>query len=226
MSIKRWILSLNKVNEEFNEKDVESGRLIIGYSEKRARMDAYNREKGIRRLKKSFKKGTITKDNLNKRGYNKFLEPSNDVHVAISEDKIKEDEKWDGLKGYITNTELTAAQVHEQYSGLWQVEKAFRVTKGTVEMRPMFHFTSRRIEAHVCIGFVAYKIYKELERVLKLKGILLSVDEVLNIAKTVTTITVRLPATQKRMTQTMIVTEKQKQIAPLFDENFWNFRDF
>ena len=225
-SIKKWILSLNKINGEFNEKQVEAGRLIIGYSEKRAKKDAYNREKGIRRLKKSYKSGTITKDNINKRGYNKFLELSNDVQVTISEDKIKEDEKWDGLKGYITNTELTATQVHEQYAGLCQVEKAFRVTKGTIEMRPMFHFTHKRIEAHVCICFVAYKTYKELERVLKLKGVLLSVDRVLDIAKTVTTITVKLPASQKRMTKTMIITEKHKQIAPLFEESFWNFQDF
>ena len=28
----------------------------------------------------------------------------------------------------------------------------------------MFHFTERRIEAHVCICFIAYKVYKELER--------------------------------------------------------------
>lgn len=223
---KKWILSLNKIDGEFNETAVEAGRLIIGYSEKRARKDAYNRAKGVKRLEKSYKSGTITKDHINRRGYNKFLELSNDVQVTISEDKIKEDEKWDGLKGYITNTDLTAAQVHEQYSGLWQVEKAFRVTKGTIEMRPMFHFTSKRIEAHVCICFVAYKTYKELERILKLRGIPLSVDKVLTIAKTVTTIKVRLPVSQKSMTQTMIITEKQKQIAPLFDENFWNFQDF
>lgn len=137
--------------------------------------------------------------------------------------KIREDEKWDGLKGYITNTELTATQVHEQYSGLWQIEKAFRVTKGTIEMRPMFHFTAKRIEAHVCICFVAYKTFKELERILKLKGIALSVDKVIDIAKTVTTITVKLPVSQKSMTQTMIITQRHKQIAPLFEENFWNF---
>jgi len=44
-------------------------------------------------------------------------------------------------------------------------------------------FTAKRIEAHVCICFVAYKVYKELERILRLSGINLSVDKVLNIAK-------------------------------------------
>jgi hypothetical protein len=38
--------------------------------------------------------------------------------------------------------------------------------KGTLELRPMFHFTPKRIEVHVCICFIAYKVYKELERIL------------------------------------------------------------
>ena len=75
-----------------------------------------------------------------------------------------------------------------QYSGLWLVERAFRITKGTLDMRPMFHFTPKRIEAHACICFVAYKVYKELERILKMKQINMSVDKVLDIAKTITTI--------------------------------------
>jgi transposase len=88
------------------------------------------------------------------------------------------------LKGYITNTTLSAKDVYEQYRGLWVVERAYRVTKGKIELRPMFHFTPRRIEAHVCICFVAYKVYKELERILHTNYINLSVDKVLDIAKT------------------------------------------
>ena len=88
-------------------------------------------------------------------------------------------------------------------------------------MRPMFHFTPKRIEAHVCICFVAYKVYKELERILKLSGINLSVDKVLSIAKTITTIKVKLPASGEKLIKTMLLTAKHKTIAPLFDENFW-----
>ena len=134
---------------------------------------------------------------------------------------IKEDEQWDGLKGYITNTDLSADEVYKQYNGLWVIERAYRVTKNTLEMRPMFHFTPQRIEAHVCICFVAYKIYKELERILKTTDINLSVDKVLNIAKTITTIKVKLPKSNKTLTKTMLLTERHKSIAPLFDENFW-----
>jgi transposase len=122
---------------------------------------------------------------------------------------------------YITNTELCAKDVYEQYSGLWQVEKAFRVTKGTLELRPMFHFTEKRIEAHVCICFVAYKVYKELERILRANDINLSVDKVLGIARTITTMKIRLPLSNETLTKTMLLTERHKLIARLFDSDFW-----
>jgi transposase len=219
--VKRQIFSLAKHDNEFHELKKGDSRLIVSYSSVRARKDKYNRDKGIKRLQKAYKTGNITKENINKRGYNKFLEISDNVKVVINQEKIQEDEKWDGLKGYITNTSLSAKDVYEQYNGLWVVEKAFRITKGTLEIRPMFHFTPRRIEAHVCICFVAYKVYKELERILKINKINLSVDKVLNIAKTITTIKVKLPISETTLTKTMLITARHKSIAMLFDDNFW-----
>jgi hypothetical protein len=65
---------------------------------------------------------------------------------------------------------------------------------GNLEARPIFHFTEKRIEAHICICFIAYKVYKELERIIKLHGgINLSVDKVIDIAKTIPTIRLSLP---------------------------------
>lgn len=219
--MKAWILSRQKEDGAFSETMKGQARLIVGYSDNRARKDRYNREKGVRRLEKAYKSGQITKENINKRGYNKFLEISDNVKIAINQDKINQDQQWDGLKGYLTNTDLPAKAVYEQYNGLWSIERAFRITKGTLEMRPMFHFTPKRIQAHVCICFVAYKIYKELERVLKLSHINMSVDKVLDIAKTITTLKIKLPKADETITKTMILTQRHRSIAPLFDENFW-----
>ena len=220
--IKHWILSLEKTDGCFYELGkLPKSRLIVGYSGSRAKKDKYNREKGVKRLKKAYKSGTITKENINRRGYNKFLEIADNIQVTINQEKINEDEKWDGLKGYLTNTNLAANEVYEQYNGLWVIERAYRITKGTLEMRPMFHFTPKRIEAHVCICFVAYKVYKELERILKLNGINLSVDKVLDIAKTVTTLKIKLPVSGETLTKTMLLTKKHKSIEKLFDQNFW-----
>ena len=220
--IRNWILSLEKIDGRFYEYNKSNKcRLIIGYSKRREEKDVYNRNKGVHRLEKEFRRGTITKENINKRGYNKFLELSEGITVNIDYEKVRADECWDGLKGYITNADLPADIIHKEYSGLWQVENAFRVTKGTLELRPMFHFTAKRIKAHVCICFVAYKVYKELGRILKLNSIDLSVDKVLNIAKTVTTIKVKLPVSGEVLTKTMLMTKKHHSIKQLFDQDFW-----
>lgn len=219
--IKEWILSLDKLDGIFYEYPKDNRRLIVCYSENRAKKDRYNRQKGVRRLQKAYKSGKVTKENINKRGYNKFLDISNDVKVVINPEKISMDEKWDGLKGYITNTNLTPRDVYTQYNELWVVERAFRLTKGTLEMRPIFHFSPVRIEAHVCICFVAYKVYKELERILQIEQINLSVDKVLSIAKTITTIKINIPTSGRVINKTMILTEQHRSIARLFDEKFW-----
>ena len=98
------------------------------------------------------------------------------------------------------------------------MERAFRVSKGTLEMRPMFHFTERRIEAHICICFIAYKVYKELERLIATNKIGMSVDQVLDTAKTITTIKIKLPEHDSYFTKTLFLTEKQIAIKPLFEK--------
>ena len=143
------------------------------------------------------------------------------MQAVINQDKISDDEKWDGLKGYLTDTDLPASEVYRQYNELRVVERAYRVTKGTLEMRPVFHFSEKPIQAHVCICFVAYRVYRELERIIKLKGINLSVDKVLDIAKTVTALKIKLPASAETLTKTMLITTKYKSISMLYDRDFW-----
>ena len=143
-----------------------------------------------------------------------------EVKVAINYDRIADDSKWDGLKGYLTNTDIPIQDVYTAYHNLWHVERAIRIAKSKIEIRPMFHFTRKRIEAHICICFVALKVYKELERMLKVSEIKMSVDKVLALAKTITTIQIRLPLNNEVYTQTMLMARHQK-IAKLFDEDFW-----
>jgi hypothetical protein len=56
---------------------------------------------------------------------------------------------------------------------------------------------------------------------LKINDINLNTDKVLNIAKTITTIKVKLPVSGKTLTKTMILTQQHKRIAPLFTQEFW-----
>ena len=213
--VRDWVMSLPKDPKRLHETTInEDERIIVSYSEERAKKDRHNRDKGIERLRKSYASGKVNKKNINQRGYNKFLVVENDVHVSIDEQKIADDMRWDGLKSYVTNTDLEASAVIERYHELWGVERAFRVVKGKLETRPVFHFTERRIEAHICICFMAYKVYMELERILKTLNINLSVDKVIDIAKTISTVTITL-RNGKTASQTMLTTPEQRLLAPL-----------
>jgi hypothetical protein len=211
-------LGIDRVDGHCEEYRKKSGqRLIVSYSESRAKKNAHNREKGVARLQKAYAKGTLTKDKVHKRGYNKFLDISKEVTVSINYDKVKEDALWDGLKGYITNTDLDSVEVIKQYHGLWVVERAFRIGKSSLEMRPIFHFTPKRIEAHICICFVAYKVYKELERTIRELGIGMSVDKALFYARTITTLKIRLP-NGELYTETLYNTPQQMALRPLIED--------
>lgn len=166
-------------------------RLVVGYSVSRAQKDAANREKGLRKLKLQVKTGRLNKEHINKRGYNKFLTITGEARIAIDEGKIKEDEQWDGLKGYLTNTLMTAPAIIENYKHLWQIEKAFRISKTDLKIRPIFHRLRRRIEAHICVAFVAYAIYKELEVLLEAANSGISPKRAAELTHTIYSLTYR-----------------------------------
>ncbi len=102
-------LSLDKADGPLFERDCDKNeRLIVGYSAKMVAKEAHNREQDVEKLRKRYATGSLTKDKLNKHGYNKFLEISNDIQVVINQDKVDLDARLDGLKGYRTNTKLPA----------------------------------------------------------------------------------------------------------------------
>ena len=145
---------------------VDGTTLFVSYSEKRAKKDLFNRQRGLKHLERNLNAGRLTKSNINNRGYNKYLSMKGNVLITIDYEKFNIDATWDGLKGYITNTDLSGKQVIENYNNLWKIEKAFRISKTDLKIRPIYHRIRERIEAHICISFVSFVLYKELERVL------------------------------------------------------------
>ena len=196
--IKDQILSQPLADGEFTViKIADDLRLVVSYSEKRAKNDLKNRERGLKRLERSLNKGKLTKSHINNRGYNKYLRLEGDISITIDYDKFNSDNKWDGLKGYLTNTKLSAKDIIENYNQLWQIEKAFRISKTDLKIRPIYHRIRSRIEAHICIAFVAYTIYKEVEKRLADRNIPLSPARVAELTKTMYTIKIRIPETDQ-----------------------------
>jgi len=217
-AIKEEILSLKLQNGE--SCIIEKGKglkLIIGYSEKRAQKDRFNRERGLEKLRKLLKTGKLTKANINNRGYNKYLKMEGNIKISIDEEKYKADAQWDGLKGYLTNTNLTKDEIIENYGHLWKIEKAFRISKHDLKIRPIYHRLQQRIEAHIIINFIAYKVYKELERQLKEKKSELSPEKVIDIAKTIYQIEIKNPLNDTVQKVKLILNDNQKYVDDLFD---------
>lgn len=190
----------------------DDDNLIVSFSRSRSKKDKYNREKGLKKLKIKISSGKLTKEQINNRGYNKFLKIKNKIEVELDESKIEIDKEWDGLKGYITNTNLSNNEVIENYKNLWKIEKAFRISKNDLKIRPIFHYKKERIEAHICLSFVAYTIYKELERLLKINESNLSVTQAIELLDTIYKITVALPESGKLETIFADLSETQLEL--------------
>lgn len=195
-------------------------RLIVSYSEKRARKDAHNRERGVKRLEKSITSGKLTKSNINNRGYNKFLKLQGQLLVKIDQDKIEKDTIWDGLKGYVTNSKLSEIEIVENYKNLWHIEKAFRISKTDLRIRPIYHRLQSRIEAHICISFVAYSIYKELERVLYKEKSSLSVKKAAELTHNMYEITYTLPESKYTKSIMLKMDDEQAELYKIVLKNF------
>lgn len=197
-SVKEQILKLKLENgQSVAIQGPDKLNLIISYSAKRAAKDEYNRNRGLHRLEKAMGKGALTKKHLNNRGYNKFLVMEGEVNIAIDREKVQQDKQWDGLKGYLTNSDMSKDEVIANYAQLWQIEKAFRISKTDLKIRPVYHRLRRRIEAHICIAFCAYKVYKELQRQLQSNDSYLSPEKAIEAMRTIYGLELTLPQSGK-----------------------------
>jgi transposase len=201
-------------------KKANNTRLIVAYANNRASKDEHNRKRGLQRLEKQVKAGRLTKANINNKGYNKYLKMQGDVSIEIDYDKFHRDKSWDGLKGYLTNTKLTDKEVMENYKNLWHIEKAFRMSKTDLRIRPIYHRLKHRIEAHICISFTAYCIYKQLETVLYKEKSSLSLRKASELTHNMYQITYTLPESKHSKTRLLKMDDDQARLYQIIHKNF------
>jgi len=211
-TVQQKILNLQLKNGESQLIQTNDLKLIVSDSDDRAKKDRYNREKGLRKLEKQVRTGKLTKSSINNRGYNKYLKLEGELNVKIDLEKFNQDAQWDGLKGYITNSSLTKGEILENYHHLWKIEKAFRIAKTDLKIRPIYHRLQRRIEAHICLTFAAYKVYKELERQLKEKQVPYSATKVIEIAQSIFEIEIKTTKSKEIVRKILLVNQEQKDL--------------
>lgn len=218
--IKKKIIARQLSDGEFFKLNKGNTRLIVTYSNKRASKDEHNRKRGLKRLEKKIKTGKLTKANINNKGYNKYLKMQGDITIEIDYDKFNDDKSWDGLKGYITNAKLNSKEVIENYKNLWHIERAFRMSKTDLRIRPIYHRLKHRIEAHICVSFTAYTIYKELERILKKEKSTLSVKKAAELTHNMYEISYILPDSRQMKSRLLKMDDSQTELHRLVLKNY------
>jgi len=149
-------------------------KLILTYSSKRAKKDKRTREKALEKIDSALHKKNITKSDLKLSYYAKYLDIDDKctIKYKLNPDKVQIDAKLDGIKGFATNDfTLKPNDVITHYQNQYAVERAFRISKTDLRIRPIYHRLENRIKAHILVSFVAYAVFMEFERRLKLKNI-------------------------------------------------------
>lgn len=115
---------------------------------------------------------------ITNQGNKKFTSKING-NVQLDQSKIDQDALWDGIHGIITNVkDQNPNRLLERYRGLWQIEAVFRINKNDLRIRPIYHFTPKRIKGHLLICYMAYTIVSHAMFKLKKKNINLSFEKI------------------------------------------------
>lgn len=194
--LKSLATTLTSTDQSVAEIAHKGYRLIVDYSTKRANKDRHNldrqREKALLALQRP---SAIT------RRY-RFLKVSGKKNYAFNESLLEKAKLVEGMKGYLTNTDLSHTLIIERYHDLWKVEKAFRVTKSDLEARPIFHRLDEVIKAHITIVFAGLAVSRLLEIQTGMSS-----HAILKLTGTIFTHTIRHAQTHETTTMETTITD-------------------
>ena len=153
-----WVYTDNdneKVLIRYTTLQHQGKTIIATYSSKRAAKDKHDRETLLQKATTLLDKPDL----LKKKASRFYLKQTGTEQYQIDEQRIKNSERYDGFLAISTNnTTLPLTEVLDQYKHLFQIEHTFRTFKSHLEMRPMFHWTDKRIEGHICLCYIAYTL--------------------------------------------------------------------
>ena len=138
-------------------------RIVVSHSPKRAGKDVRDRERVLSKLRFRLGRSANPKELLGNRGHHRFLRLEGKAKLVVDEERVCRQARWDGIHGVATNLpDMSARDVLGHYAALWQVEQTFRITKHDLRVRPIFHWTERRIRAHLAIAFMTLLCVRHL----------------------------------------------------------------
>lgn len=147
---------MSPVRDDLYVKEVvvpNEGRYIICYNPKEAELEQQKREFFRKVLEKKIEKST-TKEWVIKNGYRKYIDIT-EGEIELNEKRLRGEYQFDGKWVLLTNSKLDSKQVALYYKDLWQIEASFRDLKDDLETSPIYHWTERRIVAHIFVSFLS-----------------------------------------------------------------------
>ena len=166
------------VNDVLRVKEVKVDKLryVVCFNPWEAKNQKRKREYFKKILEKKVAFDTA-KSFLIKNGYKKYLDLKGDL--SIDWNRFEKEEIYDGKWVLLTNTSLQDKEIGKAYKDLWRIEQAFRTLKSPLAVDPMFHWTEKRIRAHIFICFIALQIHLLIKKQLQSKKQILSVPSML-----------------------------------------------
>jgi hypothetical protein len=154
---------------EVKEVKVGFHRYVVCRNADQAKKDREDRQAIVAHLRDQLKQGD--KSLVGNQGYRKYLKTTGaSRRFEIDEEKIKAQEKYDGLWVLQTDLDLPAKEIALRYKELWRVEQIFRTIKSILENRPIYHKVDATIRGHVFCSFLALVLLKELQARMEQRG--------------------------------------------------------
>jgi len=137
----------------------------------------------------------------------------------LNKDKLRRQRRREGRYLLRTNlTESDPAKLWSLYLQLVHVEEAFKNLKGDLAIRPIFHQSEQRIEAHILVAFLAYCVQITLTERLRSLAPGLSARSVLEKFAAMQMIDVHLPTTDGREIILTRTTQPEPELKLLLDK--------
>jgi len=85
--------------------------------------------------------------------------------LSFDTEKLKEEEKYDGYYAIVTSElDMPTQEIIDTYRGLWEIEESFRISKGTLEARPIYLSLEDHICAHMLTCFISLLILRIIQK--------------------------------------------------------------
>ena len=141
------------------------------------------------------------------------------LEFSLDRDRLRQVRRREGR--YLLRTNLTAQQPEALwtfYIQLTEVEQAFKEIKHDLAIRPIFHKTEERIEAHIFVAFLAYCLQVTLKAKLRTLASGTTPREVISKFKTLQMVDVHLPTTDGRELTLPRYTQPEAEHRMLLDQ--------